>query len=183
MRHVLRLGVSLALVGALGCNGHKTSPTSSLTSASSLSSSVDRVSIAGSATLSRGARVQLRSFAYFANGGVTDITAQTLWKTTDPNVVAVEPEGWITGVGSGSAQIAASFDDVEGAIVLTVTGDTSAASASNSSGGSTASSSTSLGSSSSSSGTQGGASSPCLPTPLPSDPPSPVPCPFPLPAP
>jgi len=188
MRHIHRFGICLALVGALGCNGNtagRTSSTSLPTSASSVASKVDSVSIAGTATLSRGSRVQLRSFAHFADGGVTDITAQTLWKTADSNVVEVEPEGWITGVGSGSAQIAASFGDVEGAITLTVTGDTSAANASGSSSGTAIAGSAGSGSSPSSDSSDAGtgSSSSCLPPPLPSNVPPPVPCPLPLPAP
>ncbi len=171
------IGIVVMLATALsGCNrGSRTTTTApSSVATAARAPGVDTISIAGSSTLSRGARVQLRAFAQLTDGDYQEITSRALWSADNPAVATIEPEGWITGTGAGTSRVSAQFNDVQGLVTVTVSGGLSA-----SEGSSSGSGQTNPDGPSSPSPTP----TPCLPRPLPSDPPPPIPCPFPLPIP
>jgi hypothetical protein len=197
----MRFGVAFVLaltIAVTACDRGRSVTTTAPTSLSGQSSNprAQGISIAGTSSLARGSRAQLRSFARLLDGSYEEVTSQTLWSVDNPSVARIESEGWVTALTTGTSTISARFDTFESQLLMTVSGDQAGSgtggSGSGGSGGSGSGGSGSGGSGSSSNGngSSGGSGSsnpnpsdPCLPNPLPSDPPSPVPCPFPLPQP
>ena len=201
MRYVIGVIAVVATISASCNRGTPVTATapSSFAAASETGTSrsaVSSISIAGTSTLSRGSRVQFRSFARLADGGQEDVTSKTVWGVDTPSVARIEPDGWITGINDGASRVSARYENAEAAVVVTVAGESTSGSSggTSSSGGSSSSSNSSGGGSSSNSsgsGSTGGTSpgspsetTPCLPSPIPSEiPPRPIPCPVPLPLP
>ena len=166
----------VAAVIVTGCNAAV--PTAPTLPSNGLAGATQTISIAGVSTLSQGSRAQLRAFASDADGQRYEVTAQVVWSVRDLTVAAIDAEGWITALSSGSTVVIARLDKAEGRINVSV-----AASQQPPSG------SAPPPSSSPGQGSGGGdpgptnpdpdPADPCLPPPLP-DVTLPAPCPFPL---
>lgn len=80
-----------------------------------------------SATVAKGATLQLQAVATYSDDTTEDVTSQAIWTTSDPNVAAVGNAGASKGVVSGVLQssqpvtINAVFDAVLGSATITVT--------------------------------------------------------------
>jgi hypothetical protein len=61
-------------------------------------------------TFDKGDRKRLTAVATTAFGGTRDVTRQVAWASSDPSVVTVGPDGWITAVAAGTATITATLD-------------------------------------------------------------------------
>ncbi len=77
-----------------------------------------------------GATVQLRVTATYASGPAVDVTAGrtgTAYRTSNPAIATVSPEGLVTAVGSGAAVIQAIKEGTQGIILIQVAFGTSSA--------------------------------------------------------
>ena len=173
-RSPTHLAVIIAMTAA--CNGNRpVATTSPSTVTSSLAPGVESMVIGGSAGLTRGGRAQLRAFTRRTDGSAEEVTSKADWSSDKTSVATAEPGGWVTGVGPGSAKIAARYEGTESLFDVTVSGDQT--SSSNGTAGSGSSSATQGGGSSTSSNSSSDSTA-CLPPPLPEELPSPLPpCP------
>jgi lipopolysaccharide export system protein LptA len=77
------------------------------------------------ATIAKGRTLLLAATAHYADGSSVDVTASTLWASSDLLSVDVSnaagSRGLATGIGVGSATVTASFSGMDGTTTLTVT--------------------------------------------------------------
>jgi hypothetical protein len=67
-----------------------------------------------------GATTQFAAVATFADGTTQNVTALATWTSSGDNVAAVSVAGLVTGIGSGSVDISATYQNVTGVSHLTV---------------------------------------------------------------
>lgn len=175
MRYLIILALAVTLAGCDHRNSVAPSGTNGTLTSTGSSVNAESLSIAGVATVSRGSRIQLRSFVHFSNGTEEDVTSKTVWGSSDSGVASVEPEGWVTGVDSGAANISARFEKVVSQLGVSVSGTTAATAPGGSNpvppGGPSAGSGPTPPSS-----PPGSTPNPCVPSPLLPQLPPPIPC-------
>jgi hypothetical protein len=67
-----------------------------------------------------GDTLQLRAIATFDDGTRPDVTAESTWTVTNPNVLSVSSRGLVTAVGNGGAFVSATYRERSGTTNLTV---------------------------------------------------------------
>lgn len=64
-----------------------------------------------------GASTQLTAILEsLANGATTNVTKKAVWSSSDQSIVTVSPDGVLTAIGNGEAQICARFNEIQGCI-------------------------------------------------------------------
>jgi hypothetical protein len=71
-------------------------------------------------TLYVGQTVQLTANVNYADGSTRDVTGRTTWFSCDGSVLDVTQDGWVTALGTGSAQITAAFGNTAGQATFNV---------------------------------------------------------------
>src|SRR5262249_2452040 len=80
---------------------------------------VTSVSVSGTAP-GVGATSQFTATATLPNGGSQAVTNQATWQSSDSSVVTVNGNGAVLGVGSGEAEVTASYQGATGRAHVTI---------------------------------------------------------------
>jgi hypothetical protein len=106
-------GAALALaVAAVGCGESPTSPTP--IGGGGGSRTVTGLTIGGSVTVSQGGTSQLTATAQYSDQTSDTVTSQATWTSSNPAVATVSATGLLTAVGTGSADVTATFQSATG---------------------------------------------------------------------
>jgi hypothetical protein len=81
---------------------------------------ITAVAVQGAETVERGATAQLRAVAERSDGTSQDVSAQAMWRSSNPAVATVSEAGLLTAVASGSADISAEYDGKAGRRTVSV---------------------------------------------------------------
>ena len=107
---VLLVGAALATAGCPDENGDEIVDPTTLNS----------VSVSGSNTVTVGQTLQLTATANFSNNTTQNVTTTATWESGSTGIATVNNAGLVTGVAAGSAEIRARFQNVTGALGVTV---------------------------------------------------------------
>ena len=117
LRHVpasaLALVATLALSAGCGTNGGGSAPPAKTLASLAIDGPNDTL-------LFRGQSVQLAARATWSDGSTTNATSQAGWNSSAPDVAAVSAAGVVTAQGTGSAQVAATYQGVSGTRTINV---------------------------------------------------------------
>jgi PASTA domain/FG-GAP-like repeat/Bacterial Ig-like domain (group 2) len=98
------------------------SPVSLVVSSGTPAQTVQSVSVApGSASIGKGATLQLDARAIYEDGHSEDVTSRALWSSGTPSVATVSASGLVTALELGAATISARLGAMSGESALTVT--------------------------------------------------------------
>ena len=95
------------------------SPTPTPTPTSTPSPVVTSVSVSGGGP-QVGATSQMSATAFFSNNSSQSVTTSANWSSTNTSLATVNSSGIVTGVGVGSVEISATFQNVRGASTISV---------------------------------------------------------------
>ncbi len=104
----------VGLVAALGVGSCTVSATSgSITGSANLAVTpavvVSLSIVPSTVSISMGTTRQLHATATFSDGTIQDVTTSATWTSTPPTLATVNPQGSVSGVGKGSAQVSAAY--------------------------------------------------------------------------
>jgi hypothetical protein len=71
-------------------------------------------------SLPKGESEQLTATGSFSDGSTQDLTQTATWQTSPSTVVAVSPQGNVTGIGQGAAQVSAVYQGATGTAAVAV---------------------------------------------------------------
>jgi len=108
----LAVGIAIAL---LACGGQSTS----MTSAPSPTVTVSSVVVSGTTPVV-GQTVQFSATAMLSNATTQDVTTQATWSSSDASIATASSRGMVTGVGTGEADITATYQGVAGKSHVTI---------------------------------------------------------------
>lgn len=112
-----RLLAAVSLCAFSAACGSSSSPSAPTPPAVTLT----RVTVAGNASFTdRGQTSQLTATANFSNGTVQDQTLAAAWASSNVAAATVSTTGVVTAVGTGTATISATFQNVQGTAAINV---------------------------------------------------------------
>src|SRR5215831_15321239 len=108
------VAVGLAIFSEI-CSSCTATPTSMTPATSAVSS----VLVKGTAP-TIGTMVQFSARAVLSNGATQSVTSQATWRSSLPEVAAVDDTGIVTGISVGSTEITATYRNVSGVIAIAI---------------------------------------------------------------
>jgi hypothetical protein len=106
-------GVAIITLAACGSAGNSPSPTAPSTA------TVAAVAVTSASPAA--AAFQLTATARLSDGTARDVTSSAAWTSSNPLLATVSPTGMVTVVGSGELDVRATYQNVTGALHLSVT--------------------------------------------------------------
>ena len=116
--------IVIASLVALGCGGSVSAPSSPTpvpTPPATPAPVTFSVRVFGQSNLTAGSITQFQTDAYYSDGRITNVTKDTTWSSSAPDVASVSLVGSVTAVKPGSSQINANYQGVLGAMSVSVT--------------------------------------------------------------
>jgi hypothetical protein len=115
-RMCLPLILIATLAGWVACAGDGSSTPGAPTASPSASPTVTAVTVSGQTP--SGFSVQLTATALLSDGTTRDVTTMATWSSSNESVITVSPMGLASIVGTGSADVRASYQNVVGTLAI-----------------------------------------------------------------